>query len=394
MTITRFNKFISDNYEDLYTTMHLSEFAFKKVPWDIASYIYSCMHSQGQDRDKWLQPFIRMLLLFRKHAVNVIPIFDGKAPPEKAEERADRAEQKTKSDEKCIGLRLDLQRFKTSGIKSPELIKFMKQIRIREVNEERAFHFRSLLHASKSKDEADEGIIVGDDVKIEPSKIEAEITGRERNLFTVAPEDIILLKNLLNVFKIPFFQAPDEAEALGCYLVKQGLADAIYSLDSDCIAYGPSMIINNIDIATGDCRILRHAEVCDALELTPSQLVDVCILCGTDYNRHVKNIKGVGPVRAVKIIQEYKTVEAADNAKKLPRDNKDDPDTGLRYARNIELFSLSYPDIKTVPVWDLRIDTKEIEAFISKHELYCNMDEIKELWQPPKIHFIGPLRAL
>lgn len=388
MTITAFNKFIADKYPDLYSTVHLSKFAFKKIPWDISSYIYRFMHSQGHDRDKWLQPFIRMLFLFRKHAVNVVPIFDGKAPPEKAEERNDRAEQKTKSDEKCLGLRLDLQRFKSAGIKSPELVKFMKQIKIREINEERAFHHHSLLHASKTKNESIEGVIVDDSVIINPSKIEAELDSRERNLFAVKPEDIILLKDLLTVFKIPFFQAPDEAEALGCYLVKQGLADAIFSLDSDCIAYGPEIIINNIDLDSEECRILRHTEVCEALDLTPAELVSVCILCGTDYNRHVKNVTGIGPVKAIKLIQEYKTIEGIDKAKKLTRHNKDDPETGLRYDRNIELFSLSYPDIKSVPIWDLRIDEKQISAFIKEHDLYCDMNEIKELWQPPKIVFL------
>jgi 5'-3' exonuclease len=387
MTITAFNKFITDKYPELYNSAHLSTFAFKKIPWDISSYIYRFMHSQGHDRDKWLQPFIRMLLLFRKHAVNAIPIFDGKAPPEKAEERADRAEQKTKSDEKCIGLRLDLQRYKTAGIKSQELIKFMKQIKIREINEERAFQFRSLLNPTNTKNESSQGVVVDDNVEINPAKIEAELDSRERNLFTVNPEDIILLKKLLTTFKIPYFQAPDEAEALGCYLVKKGLADAIFSLDSDCIAYGTPTIINNIDLGTGECKIFYHEEVCETLDLTPSELISVCILCGTDYNRHVKNITGIGPVKAIKLIQEYKTVEAADAAKKLPRYKKDDPETGLRYDRNVELFSLSYPDIKNVPVWDLRIDLKEIAAFVKEHDLYCDMDEIKELWQPPKITF-------
>src|SRR5437016_14680972 len=102
MTITGFNKFIADKYPHLYHSSHISEFAFKKVPWDISSYIYTFIHSKGKDTKKWLQPFVSMLLLFRKYSVNVVPVFDGKAPPEKSEERADRAEQKTKSDEKYL----------------------------------------------------------------------------------------------------------------------------------------------------------------------------------------------------------------------------------------------------------------------------------------------------
>lgn len=41
-------------------------------------------------------------------------------------------------------------------------------------------------------------------------------------------------------------------------------------------------------------------KVLEELKLTMQQFIDLCILCGCDY---ATNIKGIGPVRALQLIQ-------------------------------------------------------------------------------------------
>ena len=362
------------------------------MPWDVSSYIYRFMYSQGQDRNKWLNPFINMLMLFRRNCVNVVPIFDGKAPPEKAEERADRTDQKTKTDERCLNLRLELDRYKKVGIRGAELVHFMKQLKIRQYNAQLATRFRSMMRPGSEKDEAKDGLEIGDDVEIDVAAIEGEIDQREKNLFTITPEDLVLLKGLLTVLKIPYMEAVDEAEAHCCYLIRAGLADAVFSLDSDCLAHLAPVIINEVDLGSGECRVLHLDEVLEELELTPTQLQLFCVLCGTDYNRAVKNVAGVGPVNALKLAREFDSMDALEKSGKLRPKEKDKP-IELRYKRNIELFSLSYPEIKNVPVWDLRVDFAAVEAFVHKHSLSCDMALVRSLWKPPKVVFADEVEA-
>jgi flap endonuclease-1 len=40
--------------------------------------------------------------------------------------------------------------------------------------------------------------------------------------------------------------------------------------------------------------------------MTMDEFIDLCILCGCDYT---KNIGGIGPVRAFKLIKEESTIE-------------------------------------------------------------------------------------
>lgn len=71
--------------------------------------------------------------------------------------------------------------------------------------------------------------------------------------------------------------------------------------------------------------IIHGAEVRDTLELDHSTYLDFVLLLGTDFSQRIKN---VGPVKALSLIKEHKTIEGvldsiADQPKytlKLPRD--------------------------------------------------------------------------
>lgn len=383
MGINGLMDFLHKKHPDVFESVHISSFAFKKVSFDISSIIYKYIITSGREMNKWVNSLLGFMFLFRRYSVHIAPVFDGKAPAEKAEERRDRLTQRDKSDEKTFNLSLALARYKHTGEKWPCLVQTMKQIAIKRHNEEKNQKPKRLLRPSKKEEEKEETFSVDDDIAIEVEAIEEVITNRERTHVGIEEGDVKLLKEVLTHFKIPYIQAPGEAESLASFLATSGQADAVFSIDSDCVAHKVPVFINNIDVATGTCQVIRYEKLLEELEFTPEQVTLFCILCGCDYNKHTK-VKGIGPAAAYRFIKKWGTFEEIKKNEKILQVEDD----GVRYERCAELFSPKYPDFTKVDmVWDLDLDFETLEEFLKNNKITHNMDKIRNLWKPPSIKF-------
>ena len=105
---------------------------------------------------------------------------------------------------------------------------------------------------------------------------------------------------------IPHFTAPWEAEKMCAKLCIDGTVDAVLSEDTDVIAYGAPVFITKIDTRADTAVIIENNNVQTALELSHPQLLDLCIMCGTDYN---SNIFRVGAHTAYKKLVEFDNIE-------------------------------------------------------------------------------------
>lgn len=127
-------------------------------------------------------------------------------------------------------------------------------------------------------------------------------------------------KALLDHMGIPWVQAPSEGEAQAAYMTQVGDAWASSSQDYDSLPFGAVRLVRNLTI-TGkkyyrkrpgyyrlEPELIVLSDILEKLGLTRSQLVDLCILMGTDYN---EGIKGVGPVRAHQLIKRHGSAERA-----------------------------------------------------------------------------------
>ncbi|MFH1359323.1 MAG: flap endonuclease-1 [archaeon] len=124
-------------------------------------------------------------------------------------------------------------------------------------------------------------------------------------------------KELLQAMGIAVVQAPGEGEAQASYMVKNKKADAVASQDYDCLMFQAPLLIQNLSMSRRRKTISGYTEVfpqqielkqvLKELEINQEQLICLGILCGTDYNPG--GIKGLGPKKSLKIIQEYKTKE-------------------------------------------------------------------------------------
>ena len=103
------------------------------------------------------------------------------------------------------------------------------------------------------------------------------------------------------------------------------------------------------------------------LDLTKDEFLDLCIMCGTDYN---KNIFRVGPEKSYKYIKQYSSIE------NIGKNTKHDISV-LKRERVRELFkeySQKDVDIKYCGTPDF----DELQKFINENRIKCDLEYIKE----------------
>ena len=136
-------------------------------------------------------------------------------------------------------------------------------------------------------------------------------------------------KRLLHLLGIPTVQAPGEAEAQATYIVRKGQGWAVNSRDFDCLLFGTPRMARYVSIAgiyrgvgmPSRPEIIELDATLRKLGISRAQLIDMAILMGTDYNR---GLRGIGPRSALKLISSHGTLE------QMP------PEIGLRLPENID----------------------------------------------------------
>jgi len=108
----------------------------------------------------------------------------------------------------------------------------------------------------------------------------------------------------LQALNIPVYYCIEESDFLIAALAKEGIIEATLSSDTDLIIYGVPYVITHL--YGNNIQIVDYRELIDSLEYTRDQLIDLAILLGTDYN---KRIRGIGPVKSVNLLNQYKKLE-------------------------------------------------------------------------------------
>lgn len=116
-------------------------------------------------------------------------------------------------------------------------------------------------------------------------------------------------KRLLRLMGVPVVDAPSEAEAQCAAMCKAGLVYGLASEDMDSLTFGAPKLIRHLMAPASQQQQINEFDrelALKELNLTEDQFIDLCILCGCDY---CGNIRGIGPVRALQLIQKHKTIE-------------------------------------------------------------------------------------
>lgn len=113
-------------------------------------------------------------------------------------------------------------------------------------------------------------------------------------------------KTLLDQLGIPYMDAPGAGEAQAAHLVRRGTTDAVLSDDYDTLLFGAPITIRQFTGNGPAERMVLQATLATH-DLTHEDLVNIAILCGTDYN---DGVHGVGPIRGIQAVKKHETLEA------------------------------------------------------------------------------------
>lgn len=126
-------------------------------------------------------------------------------------------------------------------------------------------------------------------------------------------------KKFLDLFGIPWIQAPSEGEATAAHLTNTGQAHASASQDFDSLLFGARRLVRNFTNSGKrklpnrnttievEPEIIHLDKTLASLGVTREQLVDIGILIGTDFNPD--GFERIGPKTALKMIKENEKLE-------------------------------------------------------------------------------------
>lgn len=204
----------------------------------------------------------------------------------------------------------------------------------------------------------------------ETNKSEAKDEGDMEKLLKAANQSVKITpqmtadaKELIRLLGLPVIEAPSEAEALCSIMAKKGKVYAVATEDLDCLTFGCPIQLRDFTNKDDPVVEIKLDLVLKGLDVTMEQFIDICILCGCDYS---DNIDGIGPVKAHKLIQQYKNIEGVlgyieeHNAKpklkkKLTYDKED-----FNYIESRQLFN--NPEVTDPDTMDLKWVTPDYEA--------------------------------
>ena len=274
-----FNSFLRDTCPDVFEQIHISEYSFQKVAIDISLYMHKYKAVCG---DRWLSAFINLIASLRRNEIHCVFIFDGGAPAEKMGEQTKRRDAREKLDNKLYDLEEALEDYNKSGV----VAKCLSDLYSRSRSPKRLLGNR--------------------ENGVDMNWVEKKIAQKRGQLYDVSPQDFEDAKELFKILQVPFYTAPGEAEKMCSAMCISGFVSAVLSEDTDVMAYGAPVFLTKIDTSSDTCVRIKHNYLLEQLSLTITNFLDLCIMCGTDYN---SNIPKIGSKTAYKQIIQYGSID-------------------------------------------------------------------------------------
>lgn len=134
--------------------------------------------------------------------------------------------------------------------------------------------------------------------RIEAAKAKGDVRGS----IQLTSQEIAEAQELLSALGVPWFNAPGESDAQCAWFAREGHAWCAVTQDYDAALHGSPRTARNLSATGRDPELMDLLGALQGLALTRGQLVDIALLMGTDYN---DGVKGVGPIKAVKLVREH-----------------------------------------------------------------------------------------
>ena len=318
---------------EIYELKTIDVLRYKKIAIDTPMFLYKFKSAFEPKSTEWLGCFLNLIVFLRKHDIHPIFVFEGKSPPEKAETQKIRREQRDKIVDKTDTIETSLNCYETTGTVNLALSEIQQFISKKSIK-------KTLLVREKS---------------INVKEIRDEITRRRRFEVSIKPEDILNLKELLDITGVCHIQSMGEAETDCVSLFYSKIVDYVVSEDTDVFAYHggdderqiTSIVNFNVSGDTPTFTQISKQKILDTLKLSSESFRDFCIMCGTDYN---KNIFKIGVEKSYVFLSNFKCIE------NIPIDCET-----LKHTMVRELFRLRSIDNLPQQQWWCRMPTTEFE---------------------------------
>ena len=122
--------------------------------------------------------------------------------------------------------------------------------------------------------------------------------------FADTPTDAMYaeVQNLLALFGMPYYIAPNEAEAQCASMQLEGLVDGVVTEDNDVFLFGGRYVMRNLFEEKKFVEVYDMKTIESRLGLDREKLVLLAMMLGSDYT---EGIRGVGVVNAMEILGAY-----------------------------------------------------------------------------------------
>ena len=139
--------------------------------------------------------------------------------------------------------------------------------------------------------------------------VEAQNKFSKRNIRvgTKENEDV---KYLFSLMGVPVVESPCEAEAQCAALAAGGICYGAASEDMDTLCFNSPVLLRKFTAAESKkipVMEINIQRVLEDLEFTYPEFVDLCMLLGCDY---MDKIEGIGPVKALQLMKQHRSIEA------------------------------------------------------------------------------------
>jgi len=230
MGIRNLNKFFKENTKTSIYLCNLHELAGKKIVVDISIYLYKFTADNTLIENIYL-----MLSLFNHYNIIPVFVFDGKPPDEKYSVILKRKEIKKNAEEEYKKLSEILQK------------------------------------KSYSDDYEKQEIINNMDVL-------------KKKFVYINKNDITIVKNLIKYYGFTYYTSQYEADDLCCLLTIKEKVWACLSEDMDMFVYGCPRVIRYLSLLNHTAVIYDLNGILNELGINQTELRQICVLSGTDYN--------------------------------------------------------------------------------------------------------------
>jgi flap endonuclease-1 len=107
----------------------------------------------------------------------------------------------------------------------------------------------------------------------------------KRDSMCISVDDIDRVKNVLDENNVPYQDAEGEADEHCAKLVRQNIAYACLSEDSDLLVYGCTIVLRLFQFHTPKIMVYNLPKILHQLRMSQEEFQQICILAGNDYNQ-------------------------------------------------------------------------------------------------------------